>query len=146
MSANVEIWFPIEKDKDGYPKTRDWEGLWCEPLERGFRVKNVPFYLTNVAPEDVVLAEPTSEGYLRFQSVVQRGKYSVYRLLIYEQPDVQETVSRLQQLGALVDADDKLIAVGVGPETQEETVRFIISGKESGRWGAQDGYIFEDTF
>ena len=144
MPGNVEIWFPIEKDKDGYPKTRDWEGLWCEPLDCGFKVKNVPFYLRNVAPEDVILAQRTGEGYLRYESVIQRGKCSVYRLLIYKQQDVKETVSRLQRMGALVDVDDKLVAVGVGPGALEDIVRFIISGKESGKWGAEDGYVFAE--
>jgi hypothetical protein len=26
-----EVWFVIEKDEDGYPESRSWEGLWGRP-------------------------------------------------------------------------------------------------------------------
>jgi hypothetical protein len=29
---SVEIWFRIEKDKDGYPTSKNWEQLLARPL------------------------------------------------------------------------------------------------------------------
>ena len=40
----IEIWFPIEKDEDGYPQSQDWEQLWSWPTEGGYRIDNIPFF------------------------------------------------------------------------------------------------------
>lgn len=56
----VEVWFRIEKDKDGYPKSKDWEQLLAKPvLERDdhFQIESIPFYLKNVSRGDVVKAK-----------------------------------------------------------------------------------------
>jgi hypothetical protein len=44
---SVEIWFRIEKDKHGYPQSKNWEKLLAWPiLERDdyFSIENIPFF------------------------------------------------------------------------------------------------------
>ena|ERR1017187_1251596 len=52
----VEVWFRIEKDGDGYPKTRSWEGMLSHRTKEGFVLESVPFYLKNVSRGDTVTA------------------------------------------------------------------------------------------
>ena len=45
---SVEIWFRIEKDKDGYPRSKSWEQLLAWPvLERDdcFSIESIPFFV-----------------------------------------------------------------------------------------------------
>ena len=53
----VEVVFQIEKDAEGYPKSRNFEALLCKPLDAECSlcvVNSVPFYLRNVAYGDTI--------------------------------------------------------------------------------------------
>jgi Domain of unknown function (DUF4265) len=140
----VEVWFMIEKDADGYPESKSWEGLWSSPENRGFKVQSVPFYLKNVSRGDVVLAE--QDGFLRFTQMVKHNGHNTYRLLMHEASlkQVKETMSALESRGLTVELNEAgiLIAVDVPPSVpQQEIDSYLISNKEEGRWEMQDGYL-----
>lgn len=142
-----EVWFAIEKDANGFPKTRDWEGLHCEVVskkENFFKVKNVPFYLKDISYEDVIKAKLSPAGYLEFDCVIKRSGWSVYRLLL-KNPSVLKTIVELSKaMGLQVEQDESLMALAVPPSADSDAViDFILSGKKRGDWGAQDGFIFE---
>jgi hypothetical protein len=50
---SVEIWFRVEKDSDGHPN-QDWEQLHAWPIEGGYRLNDIPFFVKDVALDDVV--------------------------------------------------------------------------------------------
>lgn len=77
-----EVWFAIEKDADGYPTTRDWEGLRAVKRGRHYEIRSAPFYAKGIAYGDVVKAENSAEGFLKFQEVIQRGGFSIFRLYL----------------------------------------------------------------
>jgi hypothetical protein len=82
----VEVRFEIEKDAEGYPKSRDAEMLLCKPSNPECTtcvVASVPFYLNNVAYGDIISVESDSGG-LQFKKVIKRGKYSVYRIFLHD--------------------------------------------------------------
>jgi hypothetical protein len=141
----VEVWFKIKKDFDGFPKTRDWEGLQCRQKGNIYEVRSVPFYLKEVAYGDRVFVRKNQKGYLEFESVESRGGYSVFRLwLLREEDNALQVVKELVDLGLLVERDGRLIAMSVPPTRNvDQIVSYILAGKASGRWGAQDGYLFE---
>src|SRR5947209_919664 len=61
---SVEIWFPIAKDHDGYPESKNWEQLLARPvLERDdyFQLESIPFYLKDVSHGDIVRADVLEE-------------------------------------------------------------------------------------
>lgn len=141
----IEVWFPIEKDADGYPQSRDWEGLLCVRTGKEYKVQSVPFYLKNVAYGDTVTAQLSSEGYLRFSGVVRRGGFSIYRLLVRNEVNVDEIIDALVEMDALVERDGNQLAIAAPPgEKQDKIVDFILEGRRTDRWGAQDGYIAGD--
>jgi hypothetical protein len=139
-----EIWFPIEKDADGYPKSKSWEGLLSRASQTGFVIESVPFYLKNVARGDVVAVEKTD--LLRFSHVVERGGHNTYRLLMDEAPadEIERAQRELQERGLKVERNETgiLLAVDVPPsEAQAEVDRYLIQNKEAGRWQLQDGHM-----
>lgn len=141
----VEVWFKIKKDADGFPETRDWELLRCVQVGNVCEVKSVPFYLKEVAYGDHVLVRKSKEGPSEFESVDSRGGYSVFRLLLRKtEENSLEVVKELVDLGLLVEWNGRLIAIAVPPaKNLDQIVSYLLAGKASGRWGVQDGFVFE---
>src|SRR5579862_2511040 len=104
----VEVIFPIEKDADGYPKSRDFEALLCKPLDAECSlctVASVPFYLRNVAYGDTISTEEDPENVLRFKEVIRRSGHSVYRILLHDLSRKEELIGKLLDSDALVEQD-----------------------------------------
>ena len=146
-SLVVEVAFEIEKDAEGYPKSRNAEALLCKPLDTECSlcvVVSVPFYLRNVAYGDTITTEDTASGSLEFKEIVKRGGYNVYRILLHDSKKKDELISRLLHFDVIIEQDDNLIAFAVPSTADLDTiVNFILEGKDKGLWGAQDGYICE---
>lgn len=143
-SGWVEVWFTIDKDADGYPESKTWEGLWAAPIGEAFEIQSVPFYLKNVSKCDVVVAK--QEEFLRFASVVRHGGHNTYRLLMNDSSSAQirETIAELEEKGLIVELNEAglLLAVDVPTSAhQSEIDAYLISQKEKGRWEMQDGYL-----
>ncbi|HMK23535.1 MAG TPA: DUF4265 domain-containing protein [Terriglobales bacterium] len=143
----VEVKFDIEKDSEGFPKSRDAEALLCKPLDAECSrcvVASVPFYLRNVAYGDTISTKRNSSDDLEFKDVIDRGGYRVYRVLLHDPTKRSELVGRLLDLDALLEQDGNLIAVAIPPNADlDAIVDCILQGKREGFWGAQDGYVFE---
>jgi hypothetical protein len=141
----AEVWFPIQKDEDGYPKSRDSEGLRCEITDERSgiaEVQSVPFYLKEVAYGDTIRIKNNPAGYREFDSVERRGGCSVYRLLLHDISRLDEVQEKLLDFGVFLERDDSLIAIAAPPDVDSDAlVSYIIEGKQSGLWGSQDGYI-----
>src|ERR1700745_4067169 len=89
----VEIWFRIEKDEDGYPRSKDWEQLLAWPVlesDRCFSIESIPFFVKGVARGDIVKvkvsenAEVQEGEFFEYESIVERGGHNTYRLLLRE--------------------------------------------------------------
>lgn len=147
-SLVVEVRFEIEKDAEGYPKSRDAEALLCKPSNPECSlcvVASVPFYLRNVAYGDTVSTEESPSGALRFREVIERGGYSIYRILLHDTTRKDELIRKLLDLDVLLEHEGDLIAIAVPPAADSDAVvDYVIDGKRRGFWGAQDGYVFED--
>jgi hypothetical protein len=143
----VVVLFNIEKDPDGYPKSRDREALPCRPVNAECSicvVAAVPFYVKSVACCDVVATRTDSLGNLEFAGVVERGGYSVYRVWLRD-PNLGPALTRaLVEMGAVVEQDGSLIALGVSPGVDDRAIlEYLIEGRQRDAWGLQDGYISE---
>ncbi len=143
----VEVTFEIEKDAEGFPKSRDFEALLCEPLNPDCslcKVASVPFYLRNVAYGDTISANDDPSRGLRFSKVLSRGGYSVYRILLHNAKKRDDLIDKLFEFNGIVEQEGNLIAFAL-PHTAnfDKIVGYILKGKQKGYWGAQDGFIFE---
>ena len=140
----IEVWFPIEKDADGYPETRSWEGMLSRRSAEGFVLESVPFYLKNVSRGDTVAA--VEDDFLRFSQVLARGCHNTYRLLMANVPDsdIRRAIADLEKLGLAVERSENriLLAVDVPPSIdQQEIDDYLVEHQELGRWQMQDGFL-----
>jgi len=146
----VEIWFPIEKDEDGYPESKEWEQLLARPTEKvdQFRLESVPFYLKNVSRGDLVQTKvlKTEDGEaFEFDGVIEHGGHNTYRLLLREKhpDDPGYTVNELVKEGLAVEEQHgNFLAVDVPPSVDQTAIdKYLGAQSESGRWEMQDGYL-----
>lgn len=139
-----EVWFFIEKDEDGYPESRTWEGMWTRRINGNFEILSVPFYLKTVSRGDTVSA--SQDAFLKFTGVRDRGGHNTYRLLMEScsEDEVKAALVELRSKGLVVELNEAgiLIAVDVPPSLdQQEIDAYLLSEKEAGRWQVQDGYL-----
>jgi Domain of unknown function (DUF4265) len=146
-TLEVEVWFQIQKDADGYPKSRDAEALRCKPIDPECTkcvVASIPFYLNGVSYGDTIATIEDHDGYLKFKEVLTRGGYSVYRIFLNDSSLADQLVTTVLEFDVLVEREGKLLAIAV-PSTGnvDAIIDFLLEGKQDGSWGLQDGYICE---
>lgn len=146
----VEIWFPIEKDEQGYPESKDWEQLLARPTNSvdEFEIESVPFYLKNVSRGDIVktkIVDAADGQIFQFDGVVEHRGHNTYRLLIRKKRDDDPdfTIKELISRGLAVEEQNgNFLAVDVPPsQDQSQTDDFLVAETDSGRWEMQDGYL-----
>ena len=150
----VEIWFPIAKDKQGYPESKTWEQLLARPvLERDdyFQLASIPFYLKNVSCGDIIRAnivenKEIQDGKLfEFDSVIDRGGHNTYRLLLRRKhpKDSEFTTNELLKKGLTVEEQyGDFFAVDVPPTADQQAIDdYLRAERRAGRWEMQDGYL-----
>ena len=151
---SVEVWFRLQKDEDGYPRSKDWEQLLAWPVlesNRCFRIESIPFFVKGIARGDIIKVKVSEnsdvqEGeFFEFESIVERGGHNTYRLLLRENQttDPELTKEELLAKGLAVEVeDDDFFAIDVPPSVnQKEIDDFLIAEAESGRWGLEDGFV-----
>ena len=141
---HVKVLFRIERDEDGYPP-EDAESVWAVPVEGGYQIDNVPFFVRDIALGDVVAAEPAQDGMLEFTGkVLRRSGHSTYRVLLREkrEGDPERSIEELKSLGLDVEMDlDCLLAVDVPPHIPLGKIRTYFFDKiDSGEWEVQEAY------
>jgi hypothetical protein len=151
---SVEIWFRIEKDKDGYPTSKSWEQLLARPLAEKddyFQIKSIPFFLKNISYGDIVKAKTVKNSEIQegeifeFDAVLDRGGHNTYRLLLRKKhpDDPQFTENELLKKGlAIEEQDGGFFAVDVPPSVDQQAIdAYLVAESTSGRWELQDGYL-----
>lgn len=93
-----KITFRLDKDIHGYPPD-DWETLWTNEVEEGvYSIDNIPFYVKEISPADLVTAL-TKGGRLYFNGIVQKSDKSVVRVIIYDESKVLNVRADLRTMG-----------------------------------------------
>lgn len=151
---SVEVWFRIQKDDEGYPRSKTWEQLLARPVlesDNFFQIESVPFYLKNVSRGDIVKAravlnrELGEEEVFEFDSTIERGGHNTYRLLLRKMSpgDPGSTVNELLKKGLMIEEQEGgFIAVDVPPSADQPAVdSYLVDGSKSGRWEMQDGCL-----
>jgi hypothetical protein len=151
---SVEIWFRIEKNKRGYPTSKEWEQLLARPLlERDdyFQIESVPFFLKNISRGDIVRAKTVTNSEIdksevfEFDAVLDRGGHNTYRLLLKKKhpDDPHFAESELLKKGlAVQEQHGDFFAVDVPPSLDQKAINaYLVAESESGRWELQDGCL-----
>jgi hypothetical protein len=143
----VEIWFKLVKASDGYPESQDWEELWAQPIGHNYRLESAPFFEKRVSKGDLVSASLQGEGFLQFEHVIERGRHSTFRALIdLRQISVEFVIKELDSLGAECEVTlNSLVSIDVPEAALSKVEEFLVRGKDKGKWGLEDGFIFEPS-
>ena len=97
-----KILFALDVD-DGWPPVGA-EGVWCEKYEGHFKLKNAPFFIPNLACNDLFHAEPDSVNDQIFEFVVvERSGHSVIWFMNKKGIDISGLKSQLLEMGCNIE-------------------------------------------
>jgi hypothetical protein len=110
MPEPVKIYFPLERDEDGYPPS-DVEGLWAIPRgEETFQVDNLPFYVRDISLGDIV-ATNNRNGRHEFIGLKTKSKNSNLRVSMKKENERKKVLQELEELGGQFETGADLIAI-----------------------------------
>jgi hypothetical protein len=143
----VKIIVPLEQDEDGYPPVSS-ERIWALETSKGhYKLDNIPFFARELALGDIVSAVPeegADEGILRYQQVIEPSGHSTFRVLVYDETQVQEVCSLLERLGCGTEQShlSRLVAIDIPPTVSLETVRQALEpGRAQERWDYEEACL-----
>jgi len=147
----VKVRFSLAQDEDGWPPVTS-EGLWAETVGPDlYRIDNTPWFVRNLAADDVVVALAGSDGVLW---VTEKSEWSG-RLTIRVVPfaagplagDRQAVLDAFAALGVSGEGSNdqyRLVALDVPPDVDLVAVkRLLEAGRADGRWQFDEGCVSE---
>ena len=141
QEVSVEIWFRVQKDSDGHPN-QDWEQLFAWPIEGGYQLNNIPFFVRGLALDDVVAATMGERGHV-FDHVVSRSGHSTFRIWLTEEKlrTADEVMLEVRKLGGEAEVTlERLVAIDAPPDKEPEIWAYLKNGEMRGDWGLQVGF------
>jgi hypothetical protein len=131
MSNHVKILFEYDTEQEGC----GLESMWAVPVEGGYEIDSIPFFVKGIAAHDIVEAATDEAGMLRFKSLLRPSGHSTIRLWFSEdaEKDVQSTRDELRGLGCASELSDlpRLVAVDVPASADYATIRIYLDAKEA---------------
>lgn len=123
-----KLGFPLQPE-DGWPPF-EIEHLWVEPIGLRFIVKNSPFFVKNLAYDDVITAKFDRNGYVRDWSLVSESGNSTIWVILKSASDVLE---RLSAIGCGIEGEpiDDLYSVNVPPGLDMKLVDGVLRPLDS---------------
>ena len=126
MISKVTI--ELERDDDGFPPI-EVEMLNAEDLGSWlFRIKNAPFFATNISYDDIVKASQTEiSGQYRFEKVVEQSRFTAISIVIFNSSMDVFLMDLLRGLGCVVEYGEfgvyRVLAVAVPESTDYAPLR-----------------------
>lgn len=108
------------------------ESIWAVPVAGGYKIDNIPFYVREVACEDVVSVDIDTDGVLHFKALVTASEHSTVRLWFANEGDVIGVRESLRNMGCSSEVDlSRLVAVDIPPSIPYERIRVYLDKLES---------------
>lgn len=133
-------------DSGGSPSGPSMEQLWARQVDNfQFAICCIPFFLYDLALDDIVTTEMLGEDQYVIDSVVQRSGRFVFRVWLSESTDAEELSSLLTQVGCLIERPSdvsRLLAIDAATEEMAQRVADILQEREdSGQIHYETGQI-----
>ena len=126
-AEHVKILFSFEENGSMHV-----EGIWAVPVADGYKVDNIPFYVREVAYEDVISVDIDTDGALHFKALVTASGHSTVRLWFANEEDVIGVRESLRNMGCSSEVDlARLVAVDIPPSIPYERIRVYLDKLES---------------
>ncbi len=143
MADQVQVYFRFDRSARWPPVPS--EGLAAVPAGEGtYRLLEVPFFVRNVALDDVVAAEPDSSAVLW---AAERVRWAGHQTLRVNPRPPTTTAAVLAEFGALGLSGEELeeyvlVALDVPPATPAGPVKdLLLAGRADGRWWYEEACI-----
>jgi len=118
--------------EDDWPPVAS-EGAWCERIGEYYKFKNVPFFISGLAFNDIFSAEPdpVNEHVFDFE-IIESSGHSVVWLMNNDELDISEFREKIIKLGCSFEGFPKfdLGAIDVPPDTDFETFQELVDEYE----------------
>lgn len=108
------------------------ESLWAERCGANFKLKNIPFFASNLAYNDLVKVEEDG-GEFFFDELLEASGHSTIQIVFFKKDVVQEVTKRLLEMGASWEGAhiETYIAVDVPPSADYTVIKKFLSQQES---------------
>ncbi len=146
-SGYVKVRFRLDP-VDGWPPVGS-EGLWAEPLgSNRYRIDNTPWFVRNLASDDIVIARAGDDGILWAIDTFQwSGRYTI-RVIPFrsgalggDPPAVLAAFSPLGVSGEWI-AQYGIVALDVPADVDHWAVKqLLLAGADDGRWDYEEGCV-----
>lgn len=114
--------------EDGWPPVAT-EGVWCEKFGENYQLKNVPFFIPDIAAEDIFHAVPDSVNDHVFEfKIIEESGHSVIWLMNNINLDITEFVDKIKELGCSYEGFPQysLAAIDAPPEVDVDELNEAI--------------------
>lgn len=144
----VKVRFNLSHDADGWPPV-DSEGLWAEPLgDDRYRIDNTPWFVPNIAADDVVVALAGSDGELWATEKIHWSGRLTIRVIPFKagslHGDRQAVLDAFAPMGVSGEgvAQYGIVALDVPADADLGAVkRLLREGQADGRWDYDEGCV-----
>jgi Domain of unknown function (DUF4265) len=144
----VKVCFSLAKEGDGWPPVSS-EGLWAEPLgDDQFKIDNTPWFVLNLATEDVVKAVAGIDGVLWATEKVRWSGHCTIRVIPRRDGplggDRQALLDLFVPFGVSGEGIEQygMVAFDIPAEVDLSTVKAMLkAGEADGRWYFEEGCI-----
>ncbi len=139
MDSDVKIVFELAQDGDAPYQV---ESLWAVPLDGGgYRIDNIPWYVSNIALGDVVAAAPRNDERLFFTGeILRRSGNRTIRVRLVEESIARSAAihDAIERLGAKSELDHTdLLAVNAPADRLADVLKFLETGAAQGHWSLE---------
>jgi len=93
----TKIAFKLEVEDDWPPFKV--ENLWLKKLESGYEVRNIPFFIENLAFRDLILISKSGDDLYEIEKILRRSGNSTLLALIDDESIKDEVLRRVKKLG-----------------------------------------------
>jgi Domain of unknown function (DUF4265) len=125
--------FTLEKDDNGYPPD-DYETMWVEDLgENRYRVDNIPFYICDISPNDIVEGE-IIDKHLFFRRILSRSNVSVIRIVFFDKSKSDSVMAELVRAGCRWEGShlSNLYSIELPDSVNFQTIKNMLNEQASG--------------
>ena len=147
----MRVRFQLTVDSEGWPPVSS-ERLWAEPLgDDKFRIDNTPWFVRNLATEDVVRALAGSGGVLWAVERVQwSGRLTIRVIPRRDGPlaaDREAVLDAFNPYGVSAEGVEQygMVALDVPPDSDLRAIKTLLkAGEGDGRWHFEEGCISDE--
>lgn len=148
LPSPTKIRFRLERDEDGWPPAES-EGVWAVALGGdAYRIDNIPWFVRDVAADDVFQAEPDADGVMWARQRLSASGNCTIRVIPHREGPLrgseQAVLDIFVPLGVSGEGHGgiSIVALSVPPDAAIGEIKQRLQlGERGGWWAYEEGRI-----